>query len=157
MKRATVAALAETMGALAVTAWVGGQAALGAFGARFVFGDLPRELAAPTMNHIFRAFDRLILVALVVVVASALIRLGALGLRNGADRVALAASVALVLLGLLDVAWVHPAIGALYDAGRTLDPSFHSLHALSARAAKLEIAVAALLFGAWAFARRPSS
>lgn len=156
MSRATVAAVAETVAALAVTAWVGGQAALGAFAAPVVFGELPRALAAPTMNHIFRRFDGLIVAALVVLAVAALVRLGALGRARGADRVALAAAAALCALGILDVAWVHPAISRLYEAGRTLDPAFHALHGLSSRAAKLEIVVAALLFGAWAWARRPA-
>jgi len=156
MTKGTVAALAETVGALAVCAWVGGQAALGAFAARIAFAELPRALAAPTMSHVFGSFDTLIVVAMIVLAIAALARLQALGLRRPADRVALAAAGALVALGLLDVAWVHPAIARMYDAGRTLEPAFRALHGLSSRAANLEVAVAALLFGAWAMARRPA-
>jgi len=155
MTQGTVAALAETVGALAVCAWVGGQAALGAFAARIAFAELPRALAAPTMSHVFGSFDTLIVVAMIVLAIAALVRLQALGLRRPADRVALAAAGALVALGLLD-AWVHPAIARMYDAGRTLEPAFRALHGLSSRAANLEVAVAALLFGAWAMARRPA-
>jgi hypothetical protein len=154
VSRAAVAAVAETVAALAVAAWVGGMVALGAFVARIVFRDLPRALAAPTMSTIFRSFDQLIVVALVLLALAALARLWALGLRGRADRIALAAVAALLVLGVLDVGFVHPAIARMFDAGRTLEPQFRALHSLSSRAANLEVLVAALLLGAFAFARR---
>ena len=156
MSRSTVAALAEAAAALAVTAWVGGIAALGAYTARIVFRELPRAEAAPTMNDIFTSFDKLIVVALVVLAAATAARVWALGLGQRADRIALAAAVALLLLGTLDVAYVHPAIARMFVEQRTLDPLFTALHKVSSRAANLEIAAAALLFGAQAFARRQS-
>ena len=152
--RATIAAVAEAASGLAVTAWVGGIAALGAYTARIVFKELPRSEAAPTMNDIFTSFDKLIIVALLVLAAATAARVWALGLGKRADRIALAAAVALLLLGTLDVAYVHPAIARMFAEQRTLDPLFQALHNVSSRAANLEIVCAALLFGAQAFARR---
>jgi hypothetical protein len=154
MKRATAAAVAEVATALALVAWVGGTAALGAFAARIVFRDLPRALAAPTMSAIFRSFDGLIVGALIVLAAAAIVRLYAVGIRGRADRVALAATAALLVLGLIDVGFVHPRIDAMFREGRTLEPQFAALHQVSTRSANLEILVAALLLGAHAFARR---
>jgi hypothetical protein len=156
VSRSTVAALAETAAALAVTAWVGGIAALGAYTARIVFRDLPRETAAPTMNAIFDSFDTLIVVALVVLAAATVARAYALGLGKRADRIALAAGVALLIAGTIDVAYLHPAISRMFYQQRTLEPLFTALHETSSRAAKLEIFAAALMFGAQAFSRRQS-
>jgi hypothetical protein len=156
VSRPTVAALADTASALAVTAWVGGIAALGAYSARIVFRDLPRETAAPTMNAIFTSFDTLIVLALVVLAAATVARVWAVGLAKRADRIALAAAVSLLFLGLLDVGYVHPAISRMFIEQRTLEPLFLALHKVSSRSANLEIAVSALLFGAQAFSRRES-
>jgi hypothetical protein len=157
MKASTLAAIAETLTALALMAWIGGTVALGAFTARIVFRDLPRSLAAPTMSTIFASFDLVIVVALCILAAAAVARFIAVGLRGRADRIALAATVALLLLGALDVGYVHPRIHALFEAGRTLEPQFAALHKLSTRSANLEIIVAALLLGAQAFARRAAA
>lgn len=154
--RPTLAALADTASALAVTAWVGGIAALGAYSARIVFRDLPRETAAPTMNAIFDSFDKLIVVALVVLAAATVARVYAVGLGKRADRIALAAGVCLVLLGIFDVGYIHPAISRMFIEQRTLEPLFQALHQTSTRAANLEVAISALLFGAQAFSRRES-
>jgi hypothetical protein len=154
MTRGTLAALAEATSALAVTAWVGGTAALGAFTARIVFRDLPRALAAPTMSTIFRSFDGVVVACVLVLALATAVRLFALGVRGRADRVALVAAAALVVLGALDVGWVHPQIEAMFRAGRTLEPRFAALHQLSTRSANLEVLCAVLLLGGHAFARR---
>ncbi len=153
-RRATVVAVAETAAALAVTAWIGGMLALGAFTARVVFRDLPRGMAAPTMNTIFGDFDGLIFGALVLLTAALLVRWFARGVVGRADRIALVAGVCLVVLGALDLAWIHRQIEALYLAGRTLDPEFASLHKLSRRSFNLEALCALLLLGGHAFSRR---
>src|SRR5262249_55095405 len=151
--RERVAALAETVTALAVAAWVGGTVALGAYTARIVFRDLPRGLAAPTMSTIFRSFDGLVVGCLVALALATLVRLWAVGVRGRADRIALVAAAALVALGTLDVAWVHPAIERMFLAGRTLEPEFAALHKLSTRSANLEVICAILLLGSHAWGR----
>ena len=143
--------------ALAVAAWVGGIAALGAFTARIVFRDLPRELAAPTMSTIFRSFDGVVVTCLLVVAIGAIVRLYALGIRGRADRIALVAASALVVLGALDIGYVHPTIEQMFRDGRTLEPAFAALHTLSTRSANLEVLCALLLLGAHAFARHASA
>ncbi len=153
MTRERLAALCETLTALAVTAWIGGMFALGAYTARIVFRDLPRGLAAPTMSTIFRSFDAVVIACVVVVALTVGGRLVALGLRGRADRIALVAGTALVLLGALDVAWVHPTINRMFLEGRTLEPAFAALHKLSSRSANLEAICAMLVLGAHAFAR----
>ncbi|HZS37526.1 MAG TPA: DUF4149 domain-containing protein [Polyangia bacterium] len=155
--RRRVAALAETLGALAIVAWVGGHAALGAFAARIVFRDLPRAMAAPTMNSIFRSFDELILAALIVLAIATVARVAAAGLERRADRVALGAALGLLLVGALEIAYVHPSIEAMFVAGRTLEPEFASLHKLSERCGHVEVALAALWLGALAWARASSA
>ncbi len=154
MKRTTVAALAETLTAIAVAAWVGGIFALGAFTARIVFRDLPRALAAPTMSTIFRSFDGVVVACVVLVAVATGARLIAVGVRGRADRIALVAASALVVLGALDVGYVHPGIERMFRQGRTLEPAFAALHQLSSRSANLEGLCAILLLGAYALGRK---
>lgn len=143
--------------ALAVAAWVGGVAALGAFTARIVFRDLPRDLAAPTMSTIFRSFDGVVVACLILVAIGAVVRLYALGIRGRADRVALVAAAALVVLGALDIGYVHPTIERMFRDGRTLEPAFAALHTLSTRSANLEALCALLILAAHAFGRRAAA
>ena len=154
-QRGTLVALAETAAALAVAVWIGGTIALGAYAARITFRDLPRALAAPTMSTIFRSFDGLIVACLVVLTAAVITRLFAVGVRGRADRIALTAAAALIVLGALDVGWVHPQIERMFRDGRTLEPAFAGLHKLSSRSANLEALCALLLLGGHAFARKP--
>jgi hypothetical protein len=150
----TVVALAETLTAVVLAAWVGGAAALGAFAARITFRDLPRELAAPTMSTIFRSFDSIVVVCVLLLALSTIVRLFAVGIRGRPDRIAIVAASALVVLGVLDVGWVHPQIEHLFREGRTLSPQFAALHKLSTRSANLEAICAVLLLGAHAFTRK---
>jgi hypothetical protein len=154
MTRGTLAAVAETACALAVAAWIGGTVALGAYAARITFRDLPRGLAAPTMSSIFRSFDGLIVICLALLAAATIARLFAVGMRGRGDRIALAATAALLVLGALDVGWLHPQIEHMFLEGRTLEPAFAGLHKLSSRSANLEAICAVLLLGGHAFARR---
>ena len=120
--------LFDTLTAAAVTAWIGGIFALGAFTARIVFRDLPRGLAAPTMSTIFRSFDGVIVACVVVIAITTGLRLITVGLRGRADRIALVAGTALTILGALDVGWVHPSIERMFLEGRTGEPAFAALH-----------------------------
>jgi hypothetical protein len=149
-------AVSDTLSALALVAWVGGHVALGAYAARILFRDLPRALAAETMTKVFRSFDGLITAALVVVFVTGVVRWMAAGMEQRADRIALYATMALVALGLFELAYVHPQIEEMFKAGRTLEPAFASLHKLSARCANLEIGLSATILGAQAWARRVS-
>ncbi|HWE27257.1 MAG TPA: DUF4149 domain-containing protein [Polyangia bacterium] len=146
--------LIETLTAIAVAAWVGGTFALGAFSARIVFRDLPRDLAAPTMSTIFRSFDGVVVACVVIVAVATGARLVAVGLRTRADRIALVAGTALTLLGAIDVGYVHPEIERMFLQGRTLEPAFHALHQLSSRSANLEAICAILILGAHAWSRK---
>jgi putative copper export protein len=154
VKKSTVAALAEALTALAVAAWIGGIFALGAYTARIVFRDLPREVAAPTMSTIFRSFDGVVVACIVVVALATGLRLLAVGVRDRADRIALVAATALVVLGCLDVGYVHPGIERMFREGRTLEPAFQALHTLSSRSANLEAICAILVIGAHALGRK---
>lgn len=154
MKRPAVVAILDTIAALALVAWVGGHAALGAFAARIAFRDLPRPMASSTMTTVFREFDTAIIVAMVVLVLVTIGRVLAIGLTNRPDRIAVGAALALVALGAFEVAWVHPQIEQMFLAGRTLEPAFASLHKLSARCANVEIVLTAVILGAQAFSRR---
>ncbi len=153
------AATAETVAATAAAAWVGGHAALGAFGARILFRDLPRETAAATMTTVFRSFDHLILVALVALAAATLLRAWAVGLFTRgrpvgrADAVATLAAVGLIAVGILALGWVHPGIERLYHEGATLSPRFAALHRASERLGHAEVALAIALFGSFAWRR----
>jgi putative copper export protein len=146
--------LLDTLTALALVAWVGGIFALGAFAARIVFRDLPRELAAPTMSTIFRSFDGVVVACVVIVAVTTGIRLIVVGLRSRPDRIALVAGTALTILGALDVGYVHPGIERMFLEGRTLEPAFAALHQLSSRSANLEAICAILILGALAWSRK---
>jgi len=147
-------AVGDTLVALALTAWVGGHAALGAYAARIAFRDLPRPLASSAMTTIFRSFDGLIATAIVIVIAASVLRALAAGWSRRADRVVLVAALLLAVLGGFELLYVHPRIEALFLAGRTLEPVFASLHKLSARCANVEIALTAVVLGGQAWARR---
>ena len=75
-------------------------------------------------------------------------------MRDRADRIALVAATALVVLGCLDVGYVHPGIERMFREGRTLEPAFAALHTLSSRSANLEAICAILVLGAHALGRR---
>jgi hypothetical protein len=154
MKRPWVVAVADTLMALAVAAWVGGHAALGAFAARIVFRDLPRPMASSTMTTVFRSFDSVILIALTVLIAAAIVRVINGGLATRADRIVAGAALALGSLGLFEIVYVHPHIEQMFEAGRTLEPAFASLHKLSERSGHMEVLLMGILFAAQAFSRK---
>lgn len=132
---------------LAVCAWVGGRAALGAFAARIVFRTVPRELAAPTMNQIFREFGWVTSIAIGMLLVALLLRVMS---TRFAERLLLLCGVCLIALGLFGVLYVEPQITQLYLAGRSLDPAFQTLHRLSERSAHLELLFSIGLFYATA-------
>jgi Domain of unknown function (DUF4149) len=152
MKRALP--LIETAMTAALVAWIGGMFALGAFSARILFRDLPREAAAPAMSTIFRSFDGVVVACVVVVALATGLRLMAIGLRHRPDRIALVAGTALTILGAIDIGYVHPGIARMQAEGRTLEPAFHALHTLSSRSFNLEAICAILIVGAYAWSRR---
>lgn len=133
--------LSDVLFSLALCAWVGGRAALGAFAARLVFGTLPRAMAAPTMNQIFRQFDWVIWSALVLIVVALLLRVAA-----PLDRWLFGAGGLLLVLGLGDVLYTSPHITALWEAGQSGSPEFATIHHLSERSAHLELALAIVVF-----------
>lgn len=153
---AALTALSEAVAALALAAWVGGLASLGAFAARIVFRDLPRAEAAPLMNTIFRSFDGFAAAALVVFALASLVRALSLGGRSlrGAGLVATVVTVALVVVGLWGIIAVHPAISQMFQAGDTLSPRFLATHRLSERLGHAQVLLTALLYGAYAWQRR---
>jgi hypothetical protein len=153
----TIAAVAETVATLTVLVWIGGVISINAFTGHTLFHELGRAQAAATMSTIFHAFDELIAWAVGLLAVATAARGWALGLRGRADRIALAAAAALVLLGVLDVAYIHREINALYAADQTLDPRFVALHATSRRSIHLEMLATVLLLGGFAFARRRSA
>ncbi len=144
----------DTLSSLALVAWVGGHAALGAYAARIAFRELPRPLASDTMTQIFSSFDGLIAVCMVIMIAAIVLRITATGLSLRADRVVAAAALALFALGAFELSYVHPKIVDMFHAGRTLDPEFASLHKLSARCANLEIGLTAIVLAAQAWSRK---
>ena len=152
MKRGNAALLDGSI-TLAVAAWVGGHAALGAFAARIAFRDLPRGLAAPTMTTIFRSFDNVIAGCLLFLVLATLARGWTRGFQARSDWWVAVLSVGLSAVGALELLWVHPAIEKMFEAQRTLEPAFDKLHRISERCAHLEVLLAAALFFALAFAR----
>jgi Domain of unknown function (DUF4149) len=145
-------AVVDTLIALALVAWVGGHAALGAFAARIVFRDLPRPLAASTMSTIFHSFDTLIGVMAALVLGCTLARLVALRERR-ADQIVAVAGLLLAALGLFEIVYVNRQILEMFHAGRTLEPAFASLHHLSERCGHLEVVLTALLLGAQSWSR----
>ena len=156
--RPRLAAVGEAFAQLAIVAWVGGHAALGAFAARIVFAEVPRALAAPAMARVFREFDRVIAAGVVILVLGVLARFFAGGGRRRIDFVVLGTALLLAALGLFEFAWLHPRIEQLFVAGRSVDPEFLSLHRLSERAGHLEALFAVLFFGACSFGdRAPNS
>jgi hypothetical protein len=147
-------AVCDTLTALALVAWVGGHAALGAFAARIVFRDLPRPMAASTMSTVFTSFDSLIGVAACIVLAATLTRSMALrGVATRADWLVTAAAGFLICIGLFEVTWLNRQIVEMFHAGRTLEPSFAALHKISERCGHLEVVLTACILGGQAWPR----
>jgi len=146
-------AVLDTLMALALVAWVGGHAALGAFAARIVFRDLPRPLAASTMSTIFSSFDTLIGVMAALVLGCTLARLVALREKR-TDQLIAVAGLLIAALGLFEIVYVNRHILEMFHAGRTLEPAFASLHRLSERCGHLEVVLAAVIFGAQSWSRQ---
>jgi hypothetical protein len=144
----------DALSSLALVAWVGGHAALGAFAARIAFRELPRPQAADTMTKVFSSFDGLIAVCMVVLIAATILRVIGTGWSKRSDKIVTGTALALFALGAFELAWVHPRIVEMFQAGRTLEPAFASLHKLSARCANLEIGLTAVLLSAQAWSRR---
>jgi hypothetical protein len=149
-----VVAVCDALLGLALVAWVGGHAALGAFAARIVFRDLPRPLAASTMSTIFSSFDGLIAGAAVIVLLATLARAFVLrGSFTRADLVVTVCGCFLVAIGIFEVAWLNRQIVDMFHAGRTLEPAFQSLHRLSERCGHLEVVLAIAIFGGQSWSR----
>jgi hypothetical protein len=144
-------AICDAVIALALVAWVGGHAALGAFAARIVFRDLPRPLAASTMSTIFSSFDNLIGVMVAVILGAAVTRVVA---KRG-DWLIVGACFFLVALGAFEIAYVNRQILEMFQAGRTLEPAFASLHKLAERCGHLEVVSAAVILSAQSWSRTP--
>lgn len=143
-------AASDALSALALIAWVGGQAALGAFAARIAFQELARPDAARTMNRVFHEFDRVIEVAIVVLLASAIV--GVLARPRGTrSQIRLGLELGLCALGAFEVLYVHHAIGVMFAAGRTLEPAFRAVHTLSEKCAHAEalLVLVLLVVRAW--------
>jgi len=146
--------IADVLSGLAMVVWVGGQAALGAFGARIAFQELARPDAARTMNRVFHEFDRVIVVAIAMLAFAALVGLWSRGLGVW-SQIRFGLELGLCALGLFEVLHVHPGIEAMFTAGRTLEPAFAALHHLSERCAHAEAALVFALFVARALATPP--
>jgi hypothetical protein len=172
-------AICDTLIVLALVAWVGGHAALGAFAARIVFRDLPRPLAASTMSTIFSSFDNVIGVMAALLLAAVVTRVmvqrerradqerasrsplgsepqtGSDSPRSArlADWIICIAGIFLACLGMFEVFYVNRQILEMFQAGRTLEPSFRSMHHLSERCGHLEVALTAIIAGAQAWSR----
>jgi len=154
--RAGLSAFADVLSTLVLVAWVGGHAALGAFAARIAFQKLDRGDAARTMTQVFAEFDRLILVALSLLLLAAVLGVFARGLGTR-SQVRFGLELGLCGLGLFEVFHVHAAIEAMFLAERTLEPAFQSLHRLSERCAHAEVllVVALLSLRAWPSSPNP--
>jgi hypothetical protein len=149
-----VVAVCDALIGLALVAWVGGHAALGAFAARIVFRDLPRPLAATTMSTIFSSFDNLIGVMAAILLGAAAARLVS-AREKRTDWIIAGASFFLVALGVFEVAYVNRQILEMFQAGRTLEPAFQSMHHLSERCGHLEVVLTCVILGAQSWSRTP--
>jgi hypothetical protein len=147
-----VVAVCDALIALALVAWVGGHAALGAFAARIVFRDLPRPLAATTMSTIFSSFDNLIGVMAAILLGAAAARVVA-AREKRVDWIIAGASFFLVALGVFEIVYVNRQILEMFQAGRTLEPSFQSLHHLSERCGHMEVVLTVVILSAQSWSR----
>jgi hypothetical protein len=154
-----LAALAETVASVAVAAWVGGHAALGAYAARILFRDLPRDTAATTMTTVFRSFDLLLAICVATLAVATLVRVFALGIfsRGGvarrSDVFGTLLAAAMVAVGLAALLWVHPAIERMFHEGATMSSRFAAFHRLSEQIGHAEVVLGILLFGSFAWGR----
>lgn len=117
-RRRVLMGTGNVMEFLGLALMIGGMLALGAFVAPAVFGNFPREAAGLVMTRIFRRYDAVLLVSLILVFAGETIRtvfLGSFG--RWLDRVRYAVMIVLAVLTLFTVLIVHPQIESFQQAG----------------------------------------
>lgn len=148
---------------LGLALMAGGMLALGAFTAPVVFGHLPRESAAPIMALIFRRYDTILLIALLLTLVGEALRLFSRQLiwhpKMGVVRGFLL--VALTGMLLYSTTTINPQIEQMNRAGvhRNLmiaeGQQFEKKHKLSESLYKLELLCAVLLILLTPFAGKP--
>lgn len=138
---------------LGLALMVGGMLALGAFTAPIVFGQLPRETAAPIMAMIFRRYDIVLLVALGLVALGEALRFA---VRRFSLKCPLIVIRWVLLIGLggsllYSTLVVNADIERFNKAGVHRSPltqaghQFESRHKLSESLYKLDLLMAVLL------------
>jgi Domain of unknown function (DUF4149) len=138
-----------TIALVAIGLWMGGMVALGAIAAPVVFHTVPAPTSADAMTIVFRRFDKLaiVCVVLVLVVEAALARQGPLTKVDlGRAFLAVIAAGCAITVGL----FVSPKIEALHRGGaiRGLGPdglALESFHRTAERLGTLELVIALLL------------
>ena len=136
--RVRASAIVDVVSAMVLVAWVGGHAALGAFGARIAFAELARPDAARTMTRVFHEFDRLILAGIFVLAACAVVGIWLRG-ATVISQLRFGIELGLCALGLFEIFHVHALIEGMFAAGRTLEPAFQAVHRLSERCVHGEV------------------
>lgn len=114
----TLTRVTRQLEALALAIMAGGMLALGAFVAPAVFHTLPLAQAGPLMTGLFRQFDVVLLVGLVIVVLCEVVRVLRAGVGSVLSvRVRLGLVCVLVLLNTWSLGVLHPKIEAWQVAG----------------------------------------
>jgi hypothetical protein len=148
---------------LGLALMAGGMLALGAVTAPLVFGNLPREMAAPLMAVIFRRYDLILLIALGLTLMGEALRIGARQMIWHPKRSMFRGFLLLGLTGMLlySTTMLNPQIERYNRTGvhRNLQTAegrqFEKAHKLSENVYKLSLLCAVLLILLTPFAGKP--
>lgn len=150
--------IATAASLLAAAIWLGGLVVLGAIVAPIVFHEVTAPMSADAMTHVFLRFDRVALVALIVVGVAEAVSARVAPPRTWPERVRLAAVALAGVLALVQALWLSPAIAELHAGGaiRGLGPMGDALevvHRRSELCGKTEVFLLVAFLGLSAFRR----
>lgn len=138
---------AAVVAVVALSIWVGGLVALGAFAAPIVFKVVPAPLSGDAMGAVFRRFDAVAIGAAVVVSGCEALRMWAReGSATPAERVRAALVVGAAALAIYGGVKLSPSIVALHAAGAVrgfgeAGAMLERLHSLAEGVAKAEVSM----------------
>ena len=102
---------------LASAIWLGGIVVLGAIVAPVVFHETPAPSNADAMTHVFLRFDRVALVAFVLVTLAEVVRARIAPPRMWIERARLLAAALAGGLAIVQATWLSPTIAELHGRG----------------------------------------
>jgi len=135
MKSSVLVRVATGVSTLAAAVWLGGILVLGAIVAPIVFHEVPAPTSADAMTHVFLRFDKVALIALLVVAVAEAVAGRIAPPRSRVETVRLVCGALAGVLAVVQASWLSPAIADLHAQGaiRNLGPLGEALEVMHKR------------------------